>query len=108
MAPASCLQPSDSNLLALELIFSHTHTKRDSLLNAATSVLGWKVSAQLGWFAEAYSVLHPLITKRNQLVQRWVETQLPEDQERIVNQCRYMAKMIMEETTVGINSMLAC
>jgi len=34
---------------------------------------------QPDWFAELYSVLHPLMTKRNQLFQRWPESQLPED-----------------------------
>ena len=65
---------------------------RDSLLKAATSVL----DGQPDWFVEAYLVLRPLVTKRNQLFRRWLRTQLPENRERFVNQLRHVAKMVRE------------
>ena len=74
---------------------------RDSLLKAATSVLGWEDSRQPDWFVEAYSVLRPLVTKRNQLFRRWLRTQLPEDRERFVNQRRHVAKMVREAKNNG-------
>ena len=36
------------------------------------------------------------MTKRYQLFQRWLRTQLPEDRERFVNQRRHVAKMVRE------------
>jgi len=69
---------------------------RDCVLKAAKSVLGREDSKQPDWFVESYLRLHSLIIKRNHLFQRWLRTQLPQDREHFVSQCRHVARMVRE------------